>query len=212
MRSKRYLWLLVFITVQPLFSKKIIQSQVVATTKELVDGRQFVHTYQIIDGVKRQAWAIDGQSVDKAAYEDAILEAEKAERRLEREVAYVAQEEELLAEQRLQQGVMKKLLRLATANLKQQLARLEEYKLQPYIVFDEDSLTQEQFESAQQVLARAQLLLQDSEPALSEMQATLDRLEWYGKRMKKLMRDSIEQAVAQCDDTALLKKLLEFTA
>jgi len=212
MKPKKYAWLLLIVTFFPLFSKKLMQSQVVATTKELVNGHQFVHTYQVIDGIKRQAWAIDGQSVEKAAYEEAILEAEKAERLLEREAAYTAQEEELLAEQRLQQGIMKKLLRLASANLKQQLARLEEYKLHPYIVFDEDSLTQEQFEGAQQLLARAQLLLQDPEPALSEMQATLERVEWYEKRMKKLIRDSVEQAIAQCDDTAMLKKLLEFSA
>lgn len=212
MKPKKYAWLLLIVTFSPLFSKKLMQSQVVATTKELVNGHQFVHTYQVIDGIKRQAWAIDGQSVEKAAYEDAILEAEKAERRLEREEAYVAQEEELAAQQKLQQEIMKKLLRLAAANLKQQLARLEEYKLHPYIVFDEDSLTQEQFEGAQQLLARAQLLLQDPEPALSEMQATLERVEWYEKRMKKLIRDSVEHAIAQCDDTAMLKKLLEFSA
>lgn len=212
MLQKRYAFIVLIVTFCPLFSKKIVQSQLVATSKELVDGRQFVHTYQIIDGVKRQAWAIDGQATDRVTYEEAILEAEKAERRLEREAAYAAQEEELGEKQKVQQGIMKKLLKLNREQCKQQLARLEECKLHPYMVFDEDSLTQEQYEGVQQLLGQAQQLLQDAEPSFSELQATSEECEKFAKGMKKVVRDSMEQAIAQCDDTVMLKKLLALTA
>lgn len=209
MIDKKYAFVLLFTPFLSTVFSKTSHQQVVATTKEVVQGRQFVHTYQMIDGIAREAWAIDGSSVDKATYEDTLLTAEMAERRAEREQAYAAQAEELSAKQRLQQGALKKLVKKGVAVLQQQLAKIETYGLLPYMAYAERSLSQEQFENLTlQLIPQAQELVAAQEPTLSELQAVLKKLEWYEKGMQRLVRDSTEQAIAQCDDTVMLKKLL----
>lgn len=208
MINKKYAYLLVFAPFLTTISPKITHQQVVATTKELVQGRQFTHTYRMADGVAQEQWAIDGTVVDKTTYEDTILAAEMAERRAERERAYLAQVEELAAFQRAQQGAVKKLIGKTAQAVRQQLAKLEEYHLLPYITYGQQSLTQEQFESVGGLLTQATELRAAAEPALSELQAMLAKLEQVEQGMKRLIRDSIEQAIAQSDDTEMLKKLL----
>ena len=208
MINKNYAYLLVFTPFLCTVFPKITHQQVVSTTKELVQGRQFTHTYRMADGVAQEQWAVDGTVVDKATYEDTILTAEMAERRAERERAYLAQVEELAAFQRAQQGAVKKLIGKTAHGVRQQLAKIEEYHLLSYMNYGEQSLTQEQFEAVGGVLAEADELRAAAEPALSELQAMLTKLEHVEQGMKRLIRDSIEQAITQCDDTEMLKKLL----
>ncbi len=208
MLDKKWPVLLIFCLFARSLLPKVIHQQVVATTKELIQGRQFVHTYQMRDGITKQEWAIDGSLVDKATYEDTLLVAEMDERRLEREKGYAAQAEELAAQQRMQQDVLKKLVRKATKTIREQLAKIDGYQLLPYLAYDQQSLTQEQFEGTLELLSQADALGGTSEAAISELQTVVKRLERVERGMKKLVRDSMEQAIAQCDDTEMLKKLL----
>lgn len=188
---------------------KVVKQEVIASTKEIIHGKQFVATSQMIDGVKHAWWSIDGQSVDKDAYKEAILDAEKEERRQERERQYLEQEDELAFQQRMRQTVLKKLLGTFIVRLEGLLAKIRAYNLQSFIGFGQHTFTQEQYDDFMgQVLPHMCNLIKQEEPALTALQQMVDQAEEYEKRMKRLVQEAIETAIHRCDDTVMLKRLL----
>lgn len=188
---------------------KVVKQEVIASTKEVIHGKQFVATSQMIDGVKHAWWSIDGQSVDKGSYEEAILDAEKEERRQERERQYLEREDELAFQQRMRQTVLKKLLGTFVVRLEGLLAKIREYHLQSFIGFGQHTFTQEQYDDFMgQALPHMYNLMKQGEPALTALQQMVDRAEEYEKRMKRLVQEAIETAIHRCDDTVMLKQLL----
>lgn len=205
---KPFILILIVIFID-LGARKVVQQQVVASIKELVHGKQFSYAYQLIDGVRKEWWSIDGRSVDKLTYEEEILSAEKEELRQKREQMYADQEEELSTQQRLRRGLLKKLLRVSISYLDQSFAQLSEYQLQGFIVYGSHTFTKDRYENfVQQVLPQARDLMKQGEPSLVALQSMVDQCEESVSLMKRLVQEAIEVAVQQCDDTVLLKRLL----
>ena len=180
--------------------------------KEILDGKTFAYREDLANGVKKQVWSIDGKPVEFEEYEEVILDAEKEIRRRERR----ARDERRRAAQdsRLQAVVElhKKLLRLLVEDVEAALAKFDDHRLMPFLVFDKDSLlSHKEFETIEgELLQEAKKVLyeevQDGDK--TSLAATIQKLDGLPERLQELFQKTVDNAIKRCDDTKMLKELL----
>lgn len=177
--------------------------------KEVVDDLVFVYREDVANGVRKQVWSIDGKSVDYEQFEDALLEAEKSARRVERrkkmERRKKNQENLSIAATEL----YKKLLRLFIVEIEDMLQKFDDHRLVPFLTFNQ-LFSKQEFESIEKELlpeAKSILYSDDSKDigALSEMVAKLESLP---ERLDDFFHITVNEAIKLCDDTRMLKDLL----
>jgi hypothetical protein len=190
-----------------------VHEQAAYTKKEQLNKHLFVYQEESINGVTTKSWFIDGKPVEQEAYLDAILEAEKEERRVER----LAQDQQREKENQLKTESFvagaRRMLSLKVEQIDVILRRIEQYHLEPYLVFDATTFaTRADYEQVTKELIpdiKKVLHLSAHECAPEELALLRDRLEHLPAKLQELLYATTQQAIAQCTDTRLLKELLE---
>lgn len=194
------------------YARVVVKEQELFYKEEQVDGKLFSHRYETrhdaAGSALKEVWKIDGKEVSAQVYEEAILEAEKNERRLQR-----AQEEQARCanfefKEKAQRAVVTKLLGKVTQNLVRDIQTIERYGLGAYAVFSDSTLSVQGYQELVTVLIpRAQALGQENLD-FAQLQDLYNRLEPLQDRMRLFMRATIDRAIEKCDDTKFLKDLL----
>jgi hypothetical protein len=191
-------------------SARPTQARTVYAVKEEADGVIFNFHEEIINGVAKRQWLIDGQSATMADYEQELLEAEMSERRKERR----AREQARIQEQEQKMAVAlqghKKVIRLLIERSAEWLKKFTDPGIAPYLT----TATKEQMSAIESAIehARAVLSASDQEVDWKEMQRIELVLEPLPTQLKDLFYQSINDAIQRCDDTRVLKNLLELVA
>lgn len=176
--------------------------------KEVIEGKTFIYREDVVNGKKKQSWTINGRSVDEEAFEEELLDAEKELRRKERlkeEGLRVREQERQLSTLR---AIAKKQLELHVVAVEIALHKFDTVKLKPFLLSEElqkeiDQITQELLPQAKKMLS----LPENS--SLEELNHSLSQLEGSPERLGELFYIAVNDAIQKCDDTRLLKELLE---
>ncbi|MBN1549506.1 hypothetical protein JW872_02495 [Candidatus Babeliales bacterium] len=211
--------LLMFVGISEAIQTRV---QYVRYVEEKVNNAIFAHRVDIIDGVAQDRWLINGQKVSAEEYEEALLDSEKEERREERRrvEALKRREEEAEAQHQVfihdaRKDIARKRLELVIKNVESELLKVKEPKLEPYLVFDRQTVASADLFNQLQIdsLPEAKRLIALGHDVQEEdLSRTADQLEAFGPRLRDMFRLTVKQAINQCDDTRLLKELLEIVS
>lgn len=189
-----------------------IEELAVYYKKEVLGGKAFVYREDVANGVKKEAWTVDGKPVDSQEYEEALLDAEKEVRREERRVAEEYRKRHQQARLSSSFQLQKKLLRLQIEQVEVVLKRFDHHRLTPFLSFDkEKTLSQEDFEHIDQALldqAKKLLYTADQEIDLPTLATMIEKFDMLPTRLQDLFHATVNNAIKRCDDTKVLKELL----
>jgi|GEM_PF-1866551 hypothetical protein len=190
-------------------------------TEEKLDGKLFVHRVDVVNGTRKERWAIDGDLVAAQDFEELLLDAEKAERRMERrrleelrgkEEMELAQQQEFGRTSRL--AIERKRLNLILGQIETELAKIRDPKLAPYYIFSDTSFANaESFtQLCDELVPQARELCETENVVSEELSKFIVHFEQQPARLRTLFRATVNNAINKCDDTRLLKELLETVA
>lgn len=207
MIRKTFIVLLSLISVYA--EAKIVRVVTAHFKEEKINGYTFMYRLDVVDGRKKEQWAINGQSIAQADYDTKILEAEMEERRKEREQEY--QKQIRLAELRsdMANQAVKKLLVSTLQEIEQGLAQIDRYELNPYLVYGRNSFADELDFSTlkdQTVPEIRQLLTEEFDS--NQAKEKLHSIQWYPQRLASLFEATVQNAISSCDDPKKLKNWL----
>lgn len=188
----------------------VIKKQVsIYYKEEMVHGKLFTYRLDIVNGTVKENWVVDEKSVGHDQYEQEILEAEKEERRIERENerGHHLKIENLKHEARM--AGQKKLLQEVILELERIVNTVKEHNLELYLQFKPETIgSKEQYDSiVNTLLPEAHDVLDNSD--YKALQESWDELQEYPARMRLLLYETINHVIRTVDDTQFLKKLLE---
>jgi len=178
--------------------------------KEILSGKTFVKREDVANGVKKQAWTIDGASVDEDLFEQTRCEAVKEYWRQKR-VQELARREALQQERAVAVAQLhKKLLRLLIERVEVALKKFDDHRLGPFLLFDQ-SFSRDEFDAIEaELLTRAKQILYGAEDQedLGLLAAMIEKLDGLDSRLHDLFQVTVNSAIKRCDDTRMLKDLL----
>ncbi len=165
---------------------------------------------------------MNGAFVAEADWEDALLEAEKVERRMERrrvEALRVKEEMEIAQQQesvgKLRASIERKRLNLLLAQIDAELVRVKDAKIIPYHVFRDTTFATSKsfFQFCDELIPQARALCElDNSASEGDLSSMIAQLESAPTQLRLFFRATIDNAINKCDDTRLLKELLESVA
>lgn len=202
------LGLLLFFLIPICDARFIEKALSVTVIEESVNGIRFAHRSDIIDGKVQDIWAINGRSVSYDEYLDAIVNAEREERRAQRKIEDARRRQEADFKVLAQNNAIKKLIRIKISEIVHELTRVKEPLLQAFLKFDEATFaTEDDLAYVSNLIQEAQIKCQEEQP-YSIFRDCLAGLEGLPEKVHKLYQDSVNYAIKTCDDTRYLKDLL----
>jgi hypothetical protein len=209
---KKLLFLLLILTKNSAFinAKTIEKSLSVYVIEEQINGIRFAHRSDFIDGKASELWAIDGRQVPEHEYEEAILNAEREERKSVRRQEEQKRKQEQEFKVLAQNNLIKKLLNLKIADITKELSKIKEPLLAPFLKFSEHSMSSEMalYDLEQEIEDANKLSLRGELADTKQLYTVFEKLEQYPEKLMKLYQDSINYAIKTCDNTRALKELL----
>lgn len=190
------------------------KSVMMYATEEKINGTTFMHRIDTIDGQRKEVWVIDGQQTTEYDYFDRVAQEEAVEnkRLRQQESAKIREQQRFIAQE--QAAILKKILCGDIQTIEKYLNKLSDARLRQYLMFEPASfVTQEELDAfIQEKLLKAQKLMDEVEPSLSELHETIDSLKPYGERAMLLYQHTLQAARERSDDTRLLKDLLHLVS
>jgi len=188
--------------------------------KEIIDQTIFIHREDIVNSEHKEIWSIDGKQVSSDEYEEFILDAQKElirrERRQQEENRKRAQEfknEAILA-------LNKKILRLSVKKIEDILKKFDNHNLQHFFYFD-DNFSSNSFDDLKNnIIPEAKKLMysfgssnnNDSDSSWDIIHAMVVKIDGLDNKLESFYQDTIKNAIEKCDDTKILKELLELVS
>lgn len=196
------------VTVTTVGAREIVKDYMQSDFEVRVNNRLFSRQIEVINGVRAERYQVDDKPVSADIFEDQLVSAESAERRLE-----LKHENEMIGnrereEQLTRIAATKKLLKQLVDRLRRDLSLLEKFTLERYFVFSPETLTREEYEQVVTQLIPASLKAIAAGDALGTSDQLYQDLEAYERRVNAFVFATIRQAIDRCDDPKLLKELL----
>lgn len=187
----------------------VVRHRAAFYTQERIDGKDFVHRVEILDGKQRNVWMVNGENVAEEVYEEEVLAAEMNERREERRNERKEQVADYFFKQEAHTSLLKKLLYHASKEIEEELVRLAQYNLSPYYVFSAETYaTLQDFDDlSHQLVPDAQEALEQGDD-IARMSEIYEQLQEHVDRLRQFVRATTLRAIEECDDTRVLKELL----
>lgn len=188
----------------------VLRTVLVSSVEEKLAGKLFSHRIDVIDGVKKEQWTINGKRVDQSTYERDILAAELEESTAKRAEDYAQRVKMVEFQDQARSSVLKKLLHEAVQDVEQRLAKFKKYEIMPYLAYKTETVSNEvEFTNigTYGVTPARNLLFSAFDAGLAR--DSLEKLEGYSVKLTTLFEDSVHRAINQCDDPKKLKKWLE---
>lgn len=179
---------------------------------ELINGVTFSHSMTSDQGATKEEYYIDGMPVQKEEFYKELEMAQMGDLRKEREKTDKKNKSRIDVVDEAQLAIVKKLLLKKLDEVKQSIEMLHHDHLKQYYVYDKASI-----ESLQRLLDMKQFVMHTAPAEIKELvekrdvkglQQMLDSMESWPDRLDLFFKNSVQNAVKNCDDTAVLKDLL----
>jgi hypothetical protein len=193
---------------------RFIEKQLLVTlTDERVNGHCFTHRTDALNGTVKEMWAIDGKMVNHDEYTSAILDAEREERRVEREKKDQAQKDQLQAQIGVQRACYEKLITLYINDIMRSYHKLADGRLRLFWIFEKSTFSgaQEVEQLVNEHIPTVQALLKNKETPLEVLQKYAHDFENAVDKLTAMYHSTILHAQKNADDPRLLKELLAMT-
>lgn len=189
----------------------IVEKQLFVTlTDERVNGHCFTQRTDALNGTIKQIWAIDGKMVNHDEYTSAILDAEREERRVERQKKEQAEHERMQAQILMQRACYEKLITLLVNDIMKLYYKLADGRLRSFWIFEKSGFhgVQEIEQLVNEQIPTAQTVLKNKETPLDVLQKYAHDFEDAFEKLTALYHSTIRNAQKNADDPRLLKELL----
>ncbi len=184
---------------------QMVRVHSVYSVEHEVDGTLFTFQEEVSNGQVRRQWLIDGDAATATEYEQELLHAQMSERRKER----AAQEHERIREQEQKMAVVlhghKKMLEVFVEQCRSWLKKYADTALRSYLT----ESVKEQVDRIQATVADAHALLNQPHIDLEKIEQMIHAVQPLPQTLKDLFYRSAHEAIERCDDTRILKNLLE---
>jgi len=181
--------------------------------KEIIDEKTFIHREDIVNNEKKELWSIDGNNVEFAEYEQAILEAEKNIRKKERQAEETRRKEAQEFKNEAIFALNKKILRLKIETAENILKKFNNHNLSNFLNLDKNKIfSKKEFERLQNTFlpeCKKFVYTADKNTDLLELSDMIAKIDTIPDKLNSLFYDTVRNAIGQCDDTKVLKELLE---
>lgn len=189
---------------------KVIKRVSVYYKEDRVNTTHFAYRLDSHDGVAKESWYINEQPATHQEFENALCTAEQEERiqkRAKKRVNRLKAEQLQAVARRMR--AQEKLAKIVKA-VEKTLSNLTHYDVEPYYTFSANNITSKADLSKlrYELIPAAQLACDSRETSLSYVQELLGQLEEYPEKLTEFFYATIDNALATCSDTKLLKKLL----
>lgn len=213
---KKIIFLLVLMQVSFVYSApRRVDVVSIYCKKEVVNGKVFIHRDDLINSERKEVWSVDGKLVSQNDFQEAILDAEKAVRREERRAQEERRKKTQAFKDEMALVLYKKILRLNVDKIDAMLKKFDAHNLENFLAYKEDTFSKELFESLKsELLPEAKRLMykRDDDFNLSDMHVIVAKVDNLDEKLEYLFQDTVRNAIKQCDDTKVLKDLLELVS
>jgi|GEM_PF-6902442 len=186
--------------------------------EERINGILFSYRLDSACGGKSEAslkeqWMIDNKPVLKKEYDDRIAHEQLEELKRDRSREYEKRLEAYSFKNSQRIALFKKILRVTLKEIEEKYGQFERYGVRDYMAYSSDTVMSEiDFVNIPvQFLDFARRLVNSSDEDFScqRAEALLATLEAYPSKLQVLFENTVKKAIARCNDTERLKKLLE---
>lgn len=186
---------------------KNLQTRVLYASQEEIDGITFGFQEENVNGVIRKQWVVDGSVVCEGEYHDELERAEMNVRRKERMTREQARVREQEDKQEILKNGYKKVIKLLLDNSVEWMKKIMHADVAPYCT----TANRAQLEIIESITTRAHCIVYglDREFDQQAAQEIMELLEPVPQQLKDLFYQVVNGAIQQCDDTKVLKGLLE---
>lgn len=195
----------------PIQAVRYVSHKLVSTDVELIDGKEFSHTVASDKGVVAHEFCIDRVPVQQDDFYKSLDAAYVADLRKERQSRIKTQQSRIAFVDDSNRAIVEKSVKNTVFAAQQMFDRLNSEALKPYLKFSEKTV-----QSPYQ-LAEMKKCLDEADGALKDMvkkhdidglAQLLKKIECWPDNLEACFKSSVESAIAQCDDTTMLKELL----
>ncbi|HSW76218.1 MAG TPA: hypothetical protein VLG50_04200 [Candidatus Saccharimonadales bacterium] len=201
-----FLCLLIFIPIQAI---RYVSHKQVSTDVELIDGKEFSHTITSDKGVVTQEFSIDRVPLQQDDYYKALDAAYLSDMRKERQARVKSQQERIAFIDDTHRAIVEKSTKNTIFAAQDLFNRLNHESLRPYLKFGEKTIQSPyQLAEMKKYVDGADSILKDKNQNIDDMQEMFKKIETWPDRLQACFKESVQSAIAQCDDTTMLKELL----
>lgn len=193
------------------FSEYFNSSHAMASSTVIVNGKKFTHTKTSNHGIQSEQFLINDVPVQQDDYHNELNGLKLAQmNQQEKDTQRKAEQQEQMKNS-LKSAMLSKLVTQSLSELQDNLATLHESILKPYLIFNRSGITSaaelEQL-NAWAMQLHKNLRSQLADQNLANLHNLAEEIESKVELVRSCLKQSIQQATTQCDDTTTLKKLL----
>lgn len=203
-------WLLFFCSVSILNSAKIVKQISVYYKEELVNNCHFAYRLDTIDGDLKEAWYVNEQEADQERFEQMIEHAKCQEYAQKR----AKKREQQMRASRIQERALRKKAQMKLAKIikksEKALSNLTHYDVEHYYAFSSATIASKSMLAAMRYeqIPAAQAAINSQDSTLKALQEFIDEMHELPVKLNDFFYATIDNALATCSDSKLLKKLL----
>lgn len=200
-----------FIQTSQTFSEFYNSQHAMASSTVIIDGTKFTHTKKSDNGVQSEQFLINDVPVEQDEFNNKLNSFKLAQmNQQEKETQRKVNEQENM-KNNLKNAMMTKLITQSLSDLENNLATLQESILKPYLIFNRNGINSaaelEQLNAwAMQLHKNLRTTFTDQN--FANLQKLAQDIESKVELTHSCLKQSMQQATTQCDDTSTLKKLL----
>lgn len=197
---------------------KVERAVSVELIEERINGRLFSYRLEVVQGNKvqntrKEQWVVDSQVLSQEEYEATIDKERLEELREKRQKERQSRLEKYEFNQAQRVALTKKIVRQLVEKIEDDCKKFNNYNLDHYMAYTDTTIASEidflNIPTHYLEPARQLLLASDDSFSFEKAQEIIDVLERYPIKLQGLFEDTVKNAIAYCDDTQRLKKLLE---
>lgn len=191
---------------------KIERDSIKMIKEETINNSSFKHILTIKNGQRNETLMVNQHPVSVDDYEEALLEAEKEESKITRRALQAERLRVYETQYKGQAKIAQKELKDSLELLKQELERLSDTHIQPFISFSKELISSpEELDALHEtIIPQAEKLIQEypTTTNIKELQEKQQQLQELRTKIHDLFISAVNKGIDTADDTKLLKELL----
>jgi hypothetical protein len=195
----------------PVQAVRYVSHKLVSTDVELIDGKEFSHTVASDKGVVIHEFCIDRVPVQQDDFYKSLDAAYVLDLRKERQSRIKAQQSRIAFVDDCNRAIIEKSVKNTVFAAQQMFDKLNHESLKPYLKFSEKTIQSPyQLAEMKKCLDEADGDFKDmvKEHDIEGLAQLLKKTEQWPDRLEACFKSSVQSAIAECDDTTMLKELL----
>ncbi|MBP6892646.1 hypothetical protein KBB68_03640 [Candidatus Babeliales bacterium] len=194
------------------FSQYFNSSHAMASSTVILNGKKFTHTKTSDNGVQSEQFLINNVPVEQDEYNNELNSLKLAQMNQQANEAQRKADEQENMKNNLKSAMLSKLVTQSLIDLQDNLATLHESVLKPYLIFNHQGInSQSELEQLNNWTKQLHKNLHTTlaNQNFTTLQKLAEDIESKVEQVRSCLKQSMQQATKQCDDTTILKKLLE---